>query len=123
LKISLLGAIVNGVASFMLVSSIGIAGAAIGTLLANIIVAFMFYRLGHDKFPIPYQWTRVALQLILFLIISVIFYAIGYCVHLSILSKSLLFLASAIFLLFSGLISPQEFSSLKVYALKKLSNN
>jgi len=58
--ITLIGALVNIVANFLLIPSMGMMGGAIATLLAYAAMAGALYRSVQSYYPVPYEWGRIA---------------------------------------------------------------
>lgn len=56
--ISLAGAVVNLAMNVILIPAMGIAGAAWATVLSSAVTSYMWYILGHARYPIEFPWRR-----------------------------------------------------------------
>ena len=76
--ISIVGALVTLVFNFILIPKISYLGSAIATILAYGTMMILSYQLGKNKYPIPYDFKKIASYLALSIVFSVISFYIPY---------------------------------------------
>jgi len=90
--ITLIGALVNIAANFLLIPALGMMGGAIATLLAYAAMAAALYRSVQSYYPVPYEWGRIAKVASSAAIAFVLFLLCGPWVNHFVLSVGLLLL-------------------------------
>ncbi|HET6513418.1 MAG TPA: lipopolysaccharide biosynthesis protein [Candidatus Kapabacteria bacterium] len=61
------GAVVNVLANYALIPVLGMTGAALATLLAYAVMALYIYYESNKVYPVPYEWKRIALLVVVIL--------------------------------------------------------